>query len=56
MKTVQSLVLGVRIFKPEIKNSNPLPQNRFPKIRVLGMTPLILETLVRTQKRVLSVS
>jgi hypothetical protein len=56
MNTVQSLVLGVWRFKPEFKNSNPLPQNRFPKIRVLDITPLILETLVRTQKRVFSVS
>lgn len=56
MNTVQSLVLGVWRFKPEFKNSNPLPQNWFPKIRVLDITPLILETLVRTQKRVLSVS
>jgi len=56
MNTVQSLVLGVWRFKPEFKNSKPLPQNRFPKIRVLDITPLILETLVQTQKRVLSVS
>ena len=49
MNTVHSLVLGVWRFKPEFENSNPLPKNRFPKIRVLDMTPLILETLVRTQ-------
>ena len=56
MNTVRSLVLGVWRFKPELKNPNPLLQNRFPKIRVLDMTPLILETLVRTQKRVFSAS
>jgi ribose-phosphate pyrophosphokinase len=40
----------------EMLITNTLPQIRSPKIRVLDISSLILNTLARTQKRVLSVS
>jgi ribose-phosphate pyrophosphokinase len=40
----------------EILVTNTLPQIRSPKIRVLDISPLVLDALARTQKRVLSVA
>ena len=40
----------------EILVTNTLPQTRSPKIRILDISPLVLDALARTQKRALSVS
>jgi ribose-phosphate pyrophosphokinase len=40
----------------QILITNTLSQTRFPKLRILDITPLILEAIAQTQKRVLSIS